>query len=83
MLTPHDTLSTSRPQTPTSAKASKRRSWLPGKADKSPGGQERYESQAWIAGLKEHIPYNITPLINGEKVSRIALSICTIQLIWV
>jgi hypothetical protein len=78
MLTPHDALPTSRPETPTSAKASKRRSWLPGKADKSPGGQDRYEPQAWIAGLKEQISYNTMPLINGEKVSRIALSICTI-----
>jgi hypothetical protein len=74
MLTPHDTLSSSRPQTPTSAKASKRRSWLPGKADKSPIGQERQEPEAWIAGLKEHIPYNLVPLISGERVSRVASS---------
>jgi hypothetical protein len=74
MPTPHDTLSSSRPQTPTSAKASKGRSWLPGKVDKSPAGQERHEAQAWIAGLKEHIPYNLVPLINGEKVSHLAFS---------
>jgi hypothetical protein len=72
MLTPHDNRSPSHPQTLTSAKASKRRSWLPGKPDKSPVGQERNESQAWIAGLKEHIPYSLLPLIDGEKVGRIA-----------
>lgn len=74
MLPHYDSLSTPRPQTPISAKTSKRRSWLPNKADKSPVGQERHEPQAWIAGLKEHIPYNLVPLINGEKVGRLVLS---------
>jgi hypothetical protein len=69
MLTPYDNLSSSRPQTPTSAKASKRRSWFSSKSEKGPVGQERHESQAWIAGLKEHIPYNLAPLISGEKAS--------------
>lgn len=77
MLAPYDNLSSSRPQTPTSAKVSKRRSWLPGKADKSPAGPERAEPQAWIAGLKEHIPYNLAPLVNGEKVSRAYFFTCT------
>ena len=72
MLAPQDTRSLSRPQSPTSAKVSKRRSWLPAKADKSPVGQKKNEPQAWIAGLKEHIPYSLLPLISGEKVSRIA-----------
>jgi hypothetical protein len=72
MLTPFDNLPSSRPQTPTSAKASKRRSWLPGKSEKSAMGQEQHEPQAWIAGLKEHIPYNLAPLINGEKASHLA-----------
>ena len=75
MLTPYDNLPSSRPQTPTSAKASKRRSWLPGKSEKSAVGQERHEPQAWIAGLKEHIPYNLEPLINGEKASHVTSSI--------
>jgi hypothetical protein len=74
MLTPYDNLPSSRPQTPTSAKASKRRSWLPGKSEKGPVGQERHESQAWIAGLKEHMPYNLEPLINGERASHITSS---------
>ena len=72
LLTPHDTLSSSRPQTPTSAKPSKRRSWLPGRADKGHAGQEQHIPQAWIAGLKEHIPYNLAPLIKGEQVSCVA-----------
>jgi hypothetical protein len=74
MLTPFDNLPSSRPQTPTSAKVSKRRSWLPGKSEKGAAGQEQHESQAWIAGLKEHIPYNLAPLINGEKASHLASS---------
>jgi hypothetical protein len=72
MLAPQDTRSSSRPQSPISAKASKRRSRLSGKADKSPVGQEKNEPQAWIAGLKEHIPYSLLPLITGEKVRHIA-----------
>lgn len=74
MLTPYDNLPSSRPQTPTSAKASKKRSWLPGKSEKIPVGQEQHEPQAWIAGLKEHIPYNLEPLINGEKASHVTSS---------
>jgi hypothetical protein len=74
MLAPYDNPPSSRPQTPTSAKASKRRSWLPGKSEKDAVGQERHEPQAWIAGLKEHMPYNLAPLINGEKASHLASS---------
>lgn len=77
MLAPYDALSSSRPQTPTSAKVPKRRSWLPGKADKSAVEHERNERQAWIAGLQEHIGYNLLPLINGEKVSRV--DICSMD----
>jgi hypothetical protein len=80
MLTPYDNLPSSRPQTPTSAKVSKRRSWLPGKSEKGPVGQERHEAQAWIAGLKEHMPYNLEPLINGEKASHVTSSDSNIQL---
>jgi hypothetical protein len=80
MLTPYDNLPSSRPQTPTSAKISKRRSWLPGKSEKGPVGQERHEAQAWIAGLKEHMPYNLEPLINGEKASHVTSSDSNIQL---
>jgi hypothetical protein len=74
MLTSYDNLPSSRPQTPTSAKTSKKRSWLPGKSEKSLVGQERHEPQAWIAGLKERIPYNLEPLINGEKASHVTSS---------
>ena len=71
LLLPSDsTTSLSRPQTPDSKKVSKRRSWLPGKSDKHFADAGQYNPpQAWIAGLREHVPYDLTPLLNGEKVS--------------
>ena len=60
-----------RPGTPGSAKLNKRRSWMPGsggKSEKSQIDQVSHEPKAWIAGLREHIPYDITPLINGMRV---------------
>lgn len=64
--------SPSRPGTPSSAKINKRKSWMPGSAGKSestPIEQIQHEPRAWIAGLREHIPYDIAPLLNGTKVS--------------
>ena len=60
------TSSPTHQKTPNSAKAARRRSWMPGKHEKSTsqGGT----SKAWIAGLREHVPYDINPLIDGERV---------------
>lgn len=63
--------SPSRTGTPTSATLKKRRSWMPGsggRPDKGHVESTPSESKAWIAGLKEHIPYDITPLLNGTRV---------------
>ena len=63
--------SPSRTGTPTSATLNKRRSWMPGSGGRSDKGhveQTPSESKAWIAGLKEHIPYDIKPLLNGTRV---------------
>jgi hypothetical protein len=63
--------SPSRPGTPSSAKPNKRRSWMPGSGGKSEVTSiesVQYESNAWIAGLREHIPYDISPLLNGTRV---------------
>jgi hypothetical protein len=58
----------SRPQTgPREHKIAKRQSWLP----KKPGQEEdsgNGESKAWIAGLREHIPYDMSPIFRGERV---------------
>lgn len=59
--------SDSRPQTPNSAKLNKRKSWLPGTKDKGKF-DEKKNSQAWIAGLRDHVAYDITPLLSGERV---------------
>ena len=63
--------STSRPSTPSSATLKKRRSWMPGsggRLDKNHVEQTSLEPKAWIAGLKEHISYDIAPLLNGSRV---------------
>ena len=60
--------SLSRPGTPNSAKQSKRRSWFPGKTDRVAANHPQNEPQAWIAGLREHIPYDLKPLLTGQKV---------------
>jgi hypothetical protein len=54
--------------TPRDSKVLKRHSWLP----KRPGqGEEEagsHEPKAWIAGLREHVPYDISPVLSGERV---------------
>jgi hypothetical protein len=63
--------SPSRSGTPNSATFKKRHSWMPGSGSRSDKGhieQMTNEPKAWIAGLQEHIPYDITPLLNGTRV---------------
>lgn len=72
LLTPNDgSGSLSRPQTPNSHKLSKRRSWLPGvtRSDKASTDPAHLETEAWIAGLREHVAYDLGPLLRGEKVN--------------
>lgn len=59
-----------RPTTPGSAtKLNKKSSWLPGKSPKSAKDGKKH-SQAWIAGLPDHVPYDLHALLHGERVSR-------------
>lgn len=67
-ITPVEGNSPVRPTTPGGTKISKRATWLPGKSPKSAKDESR-KSQAWIAGLPDHIPYDLTPLLKGEPVS--------------
>lgn len=56
-----------RPQAaPREHKIAKRQSWQL----KKPGQEavELGEPKAWIAGLREHIPYDMSPVFRGEKV---------------
>lgn len=59
------------------SKVPKRHSWLP----KRPGqeGEELggYEAKAWIAGLREHIPYDLSSVIRGERVRSTTVLLCT------
>lgn len=53
-------------------KLSKKKSGLPGgKADKLKFDDGDLHQKAWIAGLKEHIPYDLTPLLTGDKVAEL------------
>lgn len=61
--------SPARSPTPTSAKVTKKKSWLPGRSDKHKFPDGPTTTQAWIAGLKDHVPYDLTALLNGEQVS--------------
>ena len=56
------------PITPTSGKLNKRKSWLPGKSDKQKA-EERKNAKAWIAGLRDFVNYDVTPLLAGDRVS--------------
>jgi hypothetical protein len=68
-ITPTESNSPVLPTTPGSAgKLSKKSSWLPGKSSRNKNGEQPL-SRAWIAGLPDHIPYDLTPLLAGDRVS--------------
>ncbi len=57
---------------PRDTKISKRHSWVPRKPGNGPDELGSQEPKAWIAGLREHIPYDLSPIFRGEKVCRAA-----------
>lgn len=61
--------STSRPGTPDSAKLGQKKSWLSMRPTKHAADQVSTAPKAWIAGLRGHIPYDLTALFNGHPVS--------------
>ncbi|KIW88427.1 uncharacterized protein Z519_10996 [Cladophialophora bantiana CBS 173.52] len=56
------------PATPPSAKMAKKKSRLHGKSDRHKLDDGQGTSQAWIAGLREHVAYDLAPLLKGERV---------------
>jgi hypothetical protein len=56
------------PATPPSARVAKKKSWIPGKSDKHKSDDAGSASKAWIAGLKEYVAYDLTPLLAGNRV---------------
>lgn len=69
----------SRPGSPASdSRQSKRMSWLPGSRSRRSSSEEEKprmptKNSAWVAGLPERYPYDLTPLINGERVCHVPL----------
>lgn len=60
------------------SKISKRHSWLPKKPGHGPDELGSQEPKAWIAGLPEHIPYDLSPIFRGEKVCRAILLLANV-----
>jgi hypothetical protein len=54
--------------TPKDPKVLKRQSWLPKKSGHGGDDAGDHEPKAWIAGLREHIPYDLAPIFRGERV---------------
>jgi len=60
------------PVSPGSARLSKKKGFIPGgKNEKHRFGDGESEQKAWIAGLKEHIPYDLTALLCGGRISEL------------
>lgn len=53
---------------PRESKISKRQSWLPKRPGQGIEESGNYELKAWISGLREHIPYDMSPIFRGERV---------------
>lgn len=69
LMIPHSsTGSPARPATPNSAKISKKKTWVSGRSDKQRPEDGQGAPRAWIAGLREHIPFDLTPLLIGDRV---------------
>jgi hypothetical protein len=66
--------------TPKDSKISKRQSWLPKRQGQEAEDLKDHEPKAWIAGLREHIPYDMSPIFRGDKVSCLALLLVVIEL---
>ena len=71
--------SISRPSTPDSGKLGKKKGLFLGKGGRLPEARTDDATKAWIAGLKEHVPYALAPLCHGNKVSEINACISLLQ----
>ena len=54
--------------TPRDSKILKRHSWLPKRPGQAEDEVGSHEPKAWIAGLREHVPYDVSPVLSGERV---------------
>ena len=64
--------SPSSPGPATPGRISKKKSWVPGgKNEKHVFDEGESQQKAWIAGLKEHIPYDLSELLSGGRVSEL------------
>jgi hypothetical protein len=54
--------------TPRELKVLKRHNWLPKRPGLDVEDVGNHEPKAWIAGLKEHVPYDLLPVFQGERV---------------
>ncbi|OCT49704.1 hypothetical protein CLCR_06655 [Cladophialophora carrionii] len=68
LIPPGNTGSPGLPATSPVAKITKKKSWLPGKSDKHRFEDGPTSSKAWIAGIRDHMPYDLAPLSKGERV---------------
>ncbi|EXJ61705.1 hypothetical protein A1O7_02134 [Cladophialophora yegresii CBS 114405] len=68
LIPPGNTHSPGLPATSPVAKITKKKSWLPGKSDKHKFEDGSTSSKAWIAGIRDHMPYDLAPLSKGERV---------------
>ncbi|EXJ83347.1 hypothetical protein A1O1_06968 [Capronia coronata CBS 617.96] len=62
------TESPARPATPSSGKITKKKSWMPGKHERQKVDDGYGQRKAWIAGLRDYVPYDLDPLLRGDKV---------------
>ena len=61
--------------TPREGKVAKRHSWLLKKSGQGEDDTKKHEPKAWIAGLRDHVPYDMSPVFRGERV-------CVSCLLW-
>jgi hypothetical protein len=64
-----DPTSPARPLTPTAVGKLNKKKTGPTKAEIKAAEELRKNTKAWIAGLRELVPYDATPLLNGQRVS--------------
>lgn len=71
LTVPGSAISPASPSTPTgsaSGRLAKKRSAVPSnRQEKNNFSSAESQQKAWIAGLKEHIPYDLLPLLNGHR----------------
>jgi len=69
LVAPGSAASPYQPGTPSLSKLSKKKSWFGGRSDKHREDDDSpAHSRAWIVGLQELVPYDLAPLLTGDRV---------------